>query len=93
MSSNSRPTPGQWSYGWDGIDGCFFVPEVPNRQTPHGIGLIREADARLISAAPCLLAALKSVVEKFYREGGALQKSAEIDQAEAIIARAEGREA
>ena len=53
-------TPGPWSYGYDGIDGVFFVPELnPGKErSPHGLSLDIEANARLIAAAPDLYAAL-----------------------------------
>lgn len=46
----------QWTYGWDGADNVFFIPEipVPSQSSPHGLSLAREEDARLIASAPRL---------------------------------------
>lgn len=57
--SNSTPTPGPWV-----IDAAFF----PNRIRQEGTGLhvasnVDDGDARLISAAPDLLAACKAALE------------------------------
>jgi hypothetical protein len=105
------PTPGPWrvSKSKQGVSicgqliDCFeieavrdacWVAQVQNHrfcvQTPEG-----DANARLIAAAPCLLASLKECVlqieylhEKFQATGSG---TAAIARAEAAIAKAEGR--
>lgn len=55
-----------WGDGWDGVEGCYFVsgPEIPpfGVQSPHGVTVIGDKDARLIADAPTLLAALRAVL-------------------------------
>ena len=57
-------SPGPWTYGWDGIDAVWFVPE-PSwiGECVHGLPLSNEEDARLIAAAPDLLEALEAWME------------------------------
>jgi len=51
-------TPGPWSDGVGGIDGCYFVPEPAHpyerEGSAHGLSLTNGADARLIALAPDL---------------------------------------
>lgn len=86
MSQQPEHTPGPWTYGDDGISGCSFVPEPPTADTPHGLGLRLEADARLIAAAPDLLAALRAICEA----GDAIEVMNALPTARAAIAKAEG---
>lgn len=44
-----------WTYGWDGVEGVFFIPEIsPCPQSPHGLSVREEAHAKMIAAAPVL---------------------------------------
>lgn len=91
-------TPGPWKHvaiagGWDGVadDGGAIICRL---------GLNEPSNATLIAAAPDLLASLKDMLSQFnyfVRHGYLVRRSdaiacATLDQAEAAIAKAEGRE-
>jgi hypothetical protein len=94
--TDSKHTPGPWV-----IDPCGDI--LGNRNTPTDNGLIcgmcedrRDAEgaanARLIAAAPELLAALKEARSWLIdADGGYGTYDTEIDAVDAVIAKAEGR--
>lgn len=91
-------TPGPWSYGFDGCDGVFFLPEVhASANSPHGASVDREEDARLIATAPDLLAACKALLKAGEEDGRYLAICQQDEWVAAVrlaidaIARAEGR--
>ena len=65
-------TPGPWTKGWDGVSGCFFLPELHaiESASPHGLSVCQdcEDDIDFIAHArediPYLLAQLKDREEK-----------------------------
>ena len=74
MNTNTKHTPGPWTTpGTDGIDRVICATVKGQRRTiahayaPHrdqeNAAEIRDANARLIAAAPALLDALRSLVE------------------------------
>ena len=80
----SKHTPGPWTFVHEGgIDGGYFI-DAKEDVVVLPRGRLNEADARLIAAAPDLLAALKAVME------AAEKWSPAIDQGRAAIAKAEG---
>lgn len=73
----SKATEG-WSYGWDGISGGWFVPELgfQHIDSPHGPAFTDEDVARLISRAPALRDALRELLEAMRQTGGNSASSA-----------------
>ena len=57
----SNHTPGPWRYVCDDNAWCVLGEDGTIAEIWHGSDLSTEADARLIAAAPQLLAALKAV--------------------------------
>lgn len=93
-ANEAGPTPGPWSCGWVGNVGTpgLGAPCVGTSGACDWVGPIgADADARLIAAAPDLLAAC----EKFVRVGGWAppsggEWSALVDAARSAIAKARG---
>jgi hypothetical protein len=75
----SKHTPEPWKYEWS-MAGCWLVFCGERKHQTH-FAPEREADARLISAAPDLLEALKELTLEMGMT----------DKARAAIAKAEGR--
>lgn len=93
IEKHGRPaahTPGPWRIG----DAGWSVFEPPTGGTPKLVASVtNKANARLIAAAPELLAALKEYVDRHEADCMAGQKPnglPEYDQAIAAIAKAEG---
>ena len=98
-TTNVGPTPGPWASGWIGTVGepglgrpCVGTVGAADWVGPEGA----EADARLIAAAPDLLAALREVAdahEALLREYGKPWGWGRlpVETARSAIARAEGR--
>lgn len=70
MSCDHSPLP--WSYGWDGISGGWFIPELYGDMAPdpaHGPTFATEANAQfIVTAANChadLLEACKEAQSYF----------------------------
>jgi len=84
----SKHTPGPWTFVHEGgIDGGYFI-DAKEDVVVLPRGRLTEADARLIAAAPDLLAALKLLVA--FGEGSFAQAVGAWEQARAAIAKAEG---
>jgi hypothetical protein len=85
-------TPGRWEVvphifdpdGWWVAGPSWFYAEN------NEVGLANEADARLIAAAPELLAALELIV--LVEDRGSIHLPLEFDKARAAIAKAKGSE-
>lgn len=99
----SKHTPGEWLIG-RGADGLPIIHTAPDTFSPSGQGVAHvckrpmcqehTANARLIAAAPELLAALKDLVieaDDMAATSRHLSRSAAHDRARAAIAQAEGR--
>lgn len=97
---STQHTPGPWvakSFHVEGPSGGA----VADVYRPHGDGAVttaeysagRMANARLIAAAPDLLAALRALVDIYAKVGGPLAVDPHVAAARAAIARAEGRPA
>ena len=77
---------------WDAVDDDILAGDEPIAFMPllDGVNPTEwQANLRLVAAAPELLAALKAMVARFYREGGTVLTAAEVVLAEAAIAKAE----
>ena len=84
----SGHTPGEWSYMQDGSEpywGIGMAGKNPN--LGHAMVYTKEEDARLIAAAPELLAALKACADRL----GDMDCGDELDLARSAINKAEGR--
>ncbi len=82
-------TPGPWKASpYSSIVGCAVTAQPDPRANTVLVAAVRsgQANARLIAAAPKMLAALKAVV------GVADRDTVEFARARAVIAQAEGRE-
>jgi len=94
----SKHTPGPWTFVHEGgIDGGYFI-DAKEDVVVLPRGRLNEADARLIAAAPDLLAALRAIVNKAHPRADYLNGDAThyigpkelVDAARAAIAKAEG---
>ena len=104
--AHTKHTPGPWKIGFRNGDGKTNGAYITREGGTSGVivrggggnGVRKEADARLIAAAPELLVAcrmLAEVADQFQagrRDGGTMGLiSSAMDQARAAIAKAEGR--
>ena len=86
--TKAQHTPGPWVYHKQLNGSLTFFGENGNRAILSAARLInQEANARLIVAAPCLLDALKGMLEVFGDEFG-MGNSSVCDDARAAIAKA-----
>ncbi|MDX1117061.1 hypothetical protein GOL29_03295 [Sinorhizobium medicae] len=91
----SKHTPGEWKFGVR-RDNSIWLSLGDPRKGPHYQGDLyaSEADARLIAAAPELLAALKAAIElsdrRLTEAGRTEEAQAVYDQVASAIAKAEG---
>jgi len=90
-------TPGPWMRTDDGFRiyqkvgphvGAFIAQTAFNAQQRTNEA---KDNARLIALAPDLLEALKLLVERHYRQGGHIVSATEIQEAEMLIQKVEGR--
>ena len=89
----SKHTPGPWEVVALNGFGPFAIrmgtPKGTGHPTHYGVGQIgTEANARLIAAAPELLAGLKALISELPNY---MAKSKAVSEASAAIAKAEGR--
>jgi hypothetical protein len=68
--SAAKHTPGPWTVQITGMRGSFHIPEAQRHEaakTGDGVDgyTVSKANARLIAAAPDMLAALKAITEWF----------------------------
>ena len=88
----SKHTPGPWTFVHEGgIDGGYFI-DAKEDVVVLPRGRLNEADARLIAAAPDLLAALKrmEIADRKQAAGEIYDYSNAVLEARAAIAKAEG---
>lgn len=86
--TKAQHTPGPWMYHKQLNGSLTFFGEDGNRAILSTARLInQEANARLIAAAPCLLDALKGMLEVFGDEFG-MGDSSVCDDARAAISKA-----
>lgn len=87
----SKHTPGPWKVFLDGVKTVCGRPGMDRSQLMPvvllGLGCNKEANARLIAAAPDLLAACEAVIE--YMKYGQFEKAVEV--CKAAIDKAKGK--
>lgn len=92
-----RPTPGPWKFGHVGTDALWIGPDynkLPVAHVDHDMEYAREnsrANARLIAAAPDLLAAAERALNYITNTEGEMGETLESgDMLRAAIAKARG---
>ena len=85
----SGHTPGRWENAAVEHGKAHIVKGPPMTVSYLGCAFLRREDARLVAAAPEMLAALKSLMEDYHGSYAAFESASKM--AEAIIAKAEGK--